>query len=366
MRKKWIFITGICVGFVLITAVLSVMIFQLRHKHDLGETKEYHIYNDRIYYTRQCIKDSHTQRFETDATFAEVLGNLGSGDRVVIEEHITTSEIFKIKSTASQPENLQNDVVINIDLNNKEIYSMFELDASYGTIKFNISNGRIKSNYKNAIKASGENGEIEISIKNVECSSNGAKNTPLYIEDVNKVTVNAWDSKFISQNNSLQPGDYGVGVFINNSGDFQFENCVLEGGDGIHVRQGNISLKGCDLINTGLTVQDYQSVDKGFSAVGASLTAHCYTWGAKISNFEITVEDCVMITNNSNRVMYIYKVAKDGYEARVNPNSYVKIKSCKFDENPEQFYNLDKVIYEGDNQVINNGQGYWVYGDVDK
>ena len=366
MRKKWILITGICISFVLITTVLSVLVFQLRHKHQLGDAKVYHIYNDHISYTRQCIKDGYTQSFESEATFAEVIANLGSGDKIVVEEDIVSSQIFKIDSSSAQGSVIGKDVVVDIDLNNKKINSMFDLNASYGDIKFNISNGTINSTYLNTIKASGVHGSIEININNVKCLSVGAKNAPLYIENAYKISVNAIDSKFISQNNPFPYSDYGVGVFINNEGNFTFENCLMEGGDGLHVRNGSVSLKSCSLVNTGLVTQAYQSVSTGFSAVGASLAAHCYTSDVGTTNFEITVENCVMLTNNSNRVIYVYRVAKSGCEAVVNPDSYIKIKSCKFSQNPEEFYNLDKVVYEGSSRLMNNGQGYWVYGSVTK
>ena len=327
MRKKWIIIISICLSVVLVCASLTVMIVKLTHKHKLGDDKVYHIYNDRVYYTRQCLKDGHTQSFETEATtFADVLKIINPNDSIVVEENIASSEILKITSTISQDGSVQQNIV-NINLNNKELFSTFELTATYGTIKLNISNGTIRSSHKNAIKASGENGEVEINIRNVNCYASGEKNAPLYVEDVNKVAVNAWDSEFISQNDSLSYGEYGVGVFLNEQGDFRFENCRLEGGDGLHVRNGKVSLVSCDLVNTGLTRQPYQSVDSGFSAVGASLSAHCYTSGTEVSNFEIVVEDCVMTANNSNRVIYVYKVAKEGYVASLNPNSSIIIKS---------------------------------------
>ena len=121
MRKKWILITGICISFVLITTVLSVLVFQLRHKHQLGDAKVYHIYNDHISYTRQCIKDGYTQSFESEATFAEVIANLGSDDKIVVEEDIVSSQIFKIDSSSAQGSVIGKDVVVDIDLNNKKI-----------------------------------------------------------------------------------------------------------------------------------------------------------------------------------------------------------------------------------------------------
>ena len=366
MRKRWVFITSICAGLVLVATLLCVVIFQLRHKHVLGDAKVYHIYNDRITYTRKCVKDSRTQKFDTEATFAEVVANLGRDDRIVVEENITASQIFKINSGSPQSVGAKKDVVVNIDLNNKSICSMFELNASYANIKFNISNGTIYSNYTNAIKVGGLYGEVELNIINVDCISAGAKNASLYIENAYNAIVNARDSKFISQNESLIDSDYGVGVFINNKGDFKFENCLLEGGDGLHVREGKIMLTGCDLVNTGLLNQSYQSVVSGFCAVGASLTAHCYTSGAGTTNFEITVENCVMTTNNSNRVINVYSVAKTGYEPRLNSDSFIKIKSCKFNQNPEEYNNFDKVIYESGSTMTIDGQGCWVYGDVNR
>ena len=364
MRKKWIFITAICVVFVLLTAVFSVLMFQLRHKHELGEARVYHVYNNRIYYTRQCVNDSNTQSFETEASFLEVIESVGADDKIVIEEDISSSQIFQIKSFVSQSNQFEKEVVVNIDLNNKKICSMFELLATYGTIKFNICNGIIQSNYKNVFKLSGENGKIELNIKDVDCYSVGDKNAPLYVEGVNDVSVNALNSKFISKNDFSTYSNYGVGVFLNNDGDFKFENCLLEGGDGLHVKSGDVSLIKCNLVNTGLPVQDYQSVKTGFSAVGASLAAHCYTSIAGTTNFNITIESCVMTTNNSNRVMYVYKVAETGYNAQVNDDSFVNIKSCKFDEDPNCFDNLGRVIYLNGSSPINNGNGYWVYGNV--
>ena len=366
MRKRWIWITAICAGFVLVATLLGVIIFQLNHKHTYSDVKVYHIYNDHIYYTSRCTKDKHSQKFETDATFAEVLASLGNDDRVVVEENIVTPEIFKINSVLPQSSGQKVDVVINIELNNKSVCSMFELNASYGDIKFNISNGTINSSYSNAIKVSGMYGNVELNISNVDCMASGAKNAPLYIENTHNITVKASDSKFISQNQSLADLDYGVGAFINNLGDFKFENCLFEGGDGLHIKQGTVSLKNCDLVNTGLINQAHQSVNVGFSAVGASLAAHCYTSGAGTTNFEITIENCEMTTNNSNRVMYIYNVAKSGYQPSINPNSYVKIKSCRFNQDPDFFDNLDKVIYEGDFDMEIDSQGRWVYGDVTK
>ena len=33
-------------------------------------------------------------------------------------------------------------------------------------------------------------------------------------------------------------------------------------------------------------------------------------------------------------------------------------------QTPKDFDNINKVIYVADAEVINNGQGYWIYGDV--
>ena len=366
MRKKWIWIACVSVAFVMITVALSVLIFQLRHKHELADAKVYHIYNDHITYTRQCIKDKHTQSFTTDKTFAEVIANLSCGDRIVVEEDISKAEVFRIAPVVSQDEKSGSDIEINIDLNNKKIHSMFELNATYGSIKFSICNGTIDSNFVNAIKVAGQTDKVEVNISNVECYSAGSKNAPLYVENAYDVEVNAYNSKFVSKNNSAEYSMYGVGAFINNKGNFKFDNCTLEGGDGLHVRQGTVSLKGCDLVNTGLITQAYQSAYSGFSAVGASVAAHCYTSAAGTTKFEVTIENCAMITNNSNRVIYVYKTAQSGYEANENINSFIEIVSCKFDENPDGFGNLDIVEYANGGNPVNNGQGYWVYGNVNK
>lgn len=366
MRKRWIGITCACVAFMMVTVVLSVLIFNFRHKHQLSDAKIYHIYNDHITYTQKCVKDKYTQSFETDKTFTEVIASVSDKDKIVLEEDITLSTIIKISPTVSQTENSNKNVNINIDLNNKTIQSMFELNATYGDIKFNISNGVVDSAFVNAIKVSGINGKAEINISNVQCYSTGDKNAPLYIEDVYKVSVSARNSKFVSKNSLSEYSSYGVGVFINNDGDFNFENCTLDGGDGLHVRRGTISLKNCNLVNTGLISQDYQSLSKGFRAVGASLATNCYVTGAGSTNFEITVENCVMITNNSNRVIYVYKTAQSGYEDSVNYSSFIDIVSCKFDENPNEFANFDMIRYSNGGSPVNNGNGYWVYGNVTK
>ena len=344
-------------------ATICVLIFQLRHKHQLSEARVYHIYNDRVYYTRQCVKDKHIQSFETDKTFADVVESLSNDDQIVMEEDFEVPGIFEIATTPNQSEGLEDNVIININLNNKKICSMFELNIDGGNVKFNISNGVVDSTCINAIKVSGQNGNVELNITNVECYSVGDKNASLYIEGSNQVLVNANNSKFISKNTSSSYHNYGVGVFINNEGEFLFNNCTLEGGDGLHVRQGNISLTDCSLINTGLIAQDYQSLCSGFYAVGASLVAHCYTENAQTTAFKITVDNCVMITNNSNRVIYVYKVASLGDEAVMNSNSYIEIISCKFDENPNAFYNQDKVIYRNGTNLVNNDEGYWISGD---
>lgn len=364
MRKKWIFIAAISVVCILLTVVFSVLIFQLRHKHQLGDAKVYHIYNDHIYYTRQCVKDGHTQSFETDTTFAEVLEGVGAEDKIIVEEDILSAEIFKIKSFAPQLEVRSKDVVINIDLNNKKISSAFELIATYGTIKFNISNGTINTSYRHAFKLEGELGKIEVNINDVDCYSTGYKTSPLYVENVKEVSVNALDSKFVAKKDTDGGYNYGVGAFLNGVGDFNFENCLFEGGDGLHVKNGDVSLIGCNLVNNGLISQDYQSVSSGFSAVGASLAAHCYTDVEGTTDFKITVEDCVMTTNTSNTVMRVYKVAESGYDVVINPDSYILIKSCKFGEDPNTLDYLNKVIYEDGSTPVNNGLGYWVYGDM--
>lgn len=366
MRKKWIWIACASVAVVMISVALGVLIYHISHKHKLGDAKVYHIYNDHITYTRQCVKDKHTQSFTTDKTFAEIIANLSGNDKIVVEEDISKAEVFRITPTLSQTESAGNDIEINIDLNNKKIRSMFELNATYGNIKFNISNGIIDSTSANAIKISGQTDKVEVNISNVECYSTGYKNAALYVEYVNAVEVNASNSKFISKNDGSIYDMYGVGVFINNKGNFRFENCILEGGDGIHVRQGTVSLKGCDLINSGLIARDYQSVSSGFNAVGASLAAHCYTSAAGTTKFEITVENCAMVTNNSNRVIYVYKTAQAGYGENENINSYIDIVSCKFDENPEAFGNPDIIEYVNGGNPVNDGQGYWVYGNVNK
>lgn len=362
MRKKRVLITVVCVVFVLLAAALSVLMIRLRHKHQLGDAKTYHICNDRVYYTRQCVKDKHIQVFESDKTFAEVIESLSNRDKIVIDEDIEWPEAFKVTDVLSQAEAV-NDIEINIDLNGKTINSMFEISVENANFKFNISNGVINSGFANAIKVNGANGKVELNILNVECYAMGSKNAPLYIENASQVLLNANNSKFISLNTSVLYYNYGVGVFVNAEGDFNFKNCILEGGDGLHVRQGNILLEKCNLINTGLTTQAYQSVDCGFSAVGASLAAHCYTTETKTTNFKIVVDGCTMITNNSNRVIYIYKVSKAGYDAVMDPDSCIDIKSCKFDENPNAFYNQDKVVYVGGSVPANNGQGYWIVGN---
>ena len=122
MRKKWIFITAACVAFVILTTVLSVLIFQFRHEHQLGDAKVYHIYNDRIYYTRQCTKDNYAKSIETDLTFAEVVENLGNADRIILEEDITASQIFNIRGYLYDGGLVERNRVVNIDLNNNKIY----------------------------------------------------------------------------------------------------------------------------------------------------------------------------------------------------------------------------------------------------
>ena len=362
MRKKWIIIVSICAVFIVVATVLGVAMFNLRHKHSLTDAKVYHIYNDRIYYTRKCVKDNHTKNFETQLTFAEVMAELNNDDRIVVEEDISSSEIFTISSTTNDTNNLGKNVVVDIDLNNKKIYSMFDLNATYGNIKFNISNGIIQSQYQHVFKASGVHGQIEINIRNINCSSTGYKNAPLYVENVAQVSVNAYSSSFVSKNESMNYSQYGVGVFINNEGTFNFEGCLLEGGDGLHVRRGNISLRGCELRNSGLIIQDYQLVDTGFCAVGASLAANYYANEVGTSSFDIEVDGCFMTTHNSNRVIYIYQTAKSGCSVNIDQESGITIKSCKFDEDPD-FYHNDKVSYLN-GLPVNDGNGCWVCGEI--
>lgn len=354
MRKsRLILIICACMCVVLSGIVLAIAFWQTPlHKHKFGEARTYHVYNDHVYYTRQCKKDGHEEKVNMGGvTFVDVVNLVKSSDKIILEENVVINNEITLKSyqtNGTTPQGINLDV--NIDLNDKllstgyvltkQTNSLFMFDSTYGSINFNIKNGSIYSQELSYIfNFKTREGNVELNINNVECSVLGVKATPIYAHNTN-VKVNATDSKFVSKTTTNNRDDYGVGVFINSDNIFNFDNCYFEGGDAVYVRQGTVNLTGCILQNKGLMsnpLRDHVRSSDDFMAIGSCLATESYTTNTSTSKFIVNIVGCKMyaITNGSSTmVIYVFRTATTGNNCAVNPNSAINIQSCIFDANP--------------------------------
>ena len=177
---------------------------------------------------------------------------------------------------------------------------------------------------------------------------------------------NATDCRFISQTITTNSGDYGVGVFINSTSEFNFDNCYFEGGDAVYVKSGTVNLNGCKLVNSGLASNVAQNV-KGFSAVGACLTADSCATSKGISKFTITIVDCEMESTASFKMIYVIETAEDsGVALGVNNSSLIDVQSCVFNQNPtaNTIPQYSIVKYPNNESPKNNGSQIWACGST--
>lgn len=376
-RKRIILIICACVCAVLAGAVLFTGLWQPKHSHNLGDARTYHICNDSVYYTRTCNSGCQV-KFDTKASFSEVISSVREQDNIVLDEDIELTEELVVKSIVGQGEQAQGiELKINLDLNNHTITtaidektndSMFMINANMGSVEFNIKNGKLTTDdllyifrFKNT-RYVGEN--ITINIKDVDCTTTGVQTTPLFVHnECYNIKINATDSKFISKPISNDKGKYGVGAFINSDSVLNFEGCYFEGGDGVYVRSGDIEFRDCRLVNSGLVAHTIQNVEK-FSAVGAAFVVDNHATNAGISNFQVDIINCSMECLSSFKTIYVIETAEDGAQMGVNQSSMVNVYSCKFTHNPTALtipqYSL--VKYPGGNAPTNQGVGVWACG----
>lgn len=380
-RKKIILTICACACVVLAGVVLLATFWQPKHTHQLNDSKTYHVCNDEVYYTRACTKGCEI-RFDTKASFYDVISSVTAQDSIVLDENIELAEEILIKSFIGQGEQAQAmDIKINLDLNghaittNIEDYSnnaMFMINANLGNVELNIKNGELKSEdllyifrFKNT-RYVGQN--IKINIDGVDCTTTGVQTTPLYAHnECYNVVVNATDSRFISKPVSTDKGKYGVGAFINSDSTFNFDRCYFEGGDGVYVRSGNIEFKNCRFVNSGLVAHTIQSGEK-FSAVGAAFVADNHATNSGISTFQVKIIDCSMECLSSFKTIYVIETSENGATLGVNQNSVINVQSCKFTHNPTALtipqYSL--VKYPNGVAPTNQGSMLWACGlDLD-
>lgn len=381
-KSKLILIICACMCVVLSGIVLAIAFWQPpAHKHKLLNAKTYHIYNDRVYYTRQCKDvDGYIETVNMNATFVDVLSSIQPEDKIILEENIVVNKEITLNSFRTDtpsPEGIN--LVVNLDLNDKTIStngvftktnnSLFMLNATYGQLEFNVKNGSISSQELLYIfKFTAREGNIKLNIDDVEFSVEGIKATPLYVHDVSSVTVNANDSKFIARNTTSVASESSVGVFINSDGTFNFDNCYFQGGDAVHVRRGTVNLTDCVLNTKGLLMQTEQTIvsGDGFMAMGASLVADSRTDANGTSVFKITVTGCTMTTENSNRMIYVLKTATQGSTAQIEAESIVDVVSCIFTRDPANGgANYNIVEYPNDEMPVSNGNNQWVCGNIE-
>lgn len=380
-KNRFILIVCACMCVVLSGVVLAIAFWQTPvHKHKLGEARTYHVYNDHVYYTRQCQKDDHQERFNMNATFIDIINNIKSIDKIVLEENIILNSEITLKSYQTNtviPQGIN--LRVNIDLNDKLLStnyvltkqnnSMFMLDSTYGSIEFNVKNGSIYSQGLSYIfNFKTREGNVKLNIENVECKVLGVKATPIYAHNAN-VKINASGSKFISNTTTNDRDDFGVGVFINSDNIFSFDECCFEGGDAVYVRQGTINLTDCILQNKGLMAGTVQSIksDDNFAAVGSCLATESYTSNTGTSKFVVNILGCKMYaqTNgNSDRVIYVFRTASSGYEYVINPNSAINILSCIFDQDPAKGNDWDLINYPNDTAPQVNQNEQWICGNI--
>ena len=386
-KSRLVLIVCACMCVVLSGIVMAIAFWQPPvHKHSLSDARVYHVYSDHVYYTRQCKKDGHEQRFNMNynVSFVDVLSSLGSNDKILLEENVVVNSEITLKSYKSEgfiiPQGIE--LNINIDLNGKTLSvghvltkqnnALFMFDSAKGVTNFNIRNGAIRSSELSYIFKfrTTDEGAINLNLNNVECETIGAKSTPIYLNGSN-VKLNAIDSGFTSTTTSVNRGDFGVGVFINTNNTATFNNCYFEGGDAVYVRSGKVYLTDCVLQNNGLMAGTVQGVrdDDSFDAIGSCLAAESYTSNTATSKFEIVINGCQMLTTsngigNSNRAIYVLKTALSGNSTAINSGSYIDIQSCVFDQNPAEGDDYGVVIYPNNIIPEVNQNGLWVCGDL--
>ena len=382
-KYKLILIICSCVCAILVSAVVVVAFTYDKsvHYHALEEGRVYHICSDRVYYTQRC-QDGCIVEQSSDATFKDIFVGGAFVDKVVLEDNIVLTEEFAFNAfvnpaDGSVGESLPLDFDVNLDLNGFEIStdidvveynSMFRFNVNIGSIKLNIYNGSLTSydtayifRFKNNSQ-SGQN--INITLNNVNCETIGTKTTPLFLSECGNVSLVASNSRFVSRTTGTDSGDYGVGAFIDASGNMEFNNCYFEGGDAVYVKSGNVNLNSCVLTNEGLAEHSIQGSETGFSAVGACLTADSHTTSSGTSVFEINVVDCQMVSNHSSKMIYIKEtIAEEGLEKSVSDDSVIVVESCIFDENPMagNIVKYDNVVYPNGIPQNDGGQ-VWVCG----
>ena len=119
-KKKLGMFISIAVCAVLIVTVLCITFLQPEHKHSLSNARVYHISNSEVYYTRSC-KDGYSKKFETNATFAEIMSTATSNDTIVLDEDIVLNDEITLKSFVVK-NNLPQGVKLNINLTFFDIF----------------------------------------------------------------------------------------------------------------------------------------------------------------------------------------------------------------------------------------------------
>jgi hypothetical protein len=382
-KYKLILIICSCVCAILVSAVVVVAFTYEKpvHCHILGDGRVYHICNDGVYYTQQCQDGCVVKEF-SDATFKEIFVGGALVEKIILEDNIVITEEFAfnafvnpVDDSVGEPLNL--DLDINLDLNGFEISTdidvveydaMFRFNANMGSVNLNIYNGSLTSydtSYIFRFKNNSQSGQnINITLNNVNCETVGTKTTPLFLSECHNICLNASNSRFVSRTTGNDGGDYGVGAFIDASGDIEFNNCYFEGGDAVYVKSGNVNLNSCVLTNEGLADHSVQGSETGFSAIGACLTADSHTTSLGTSVFIINIVDCQMVSNHSSKMICIKEtIAEEGLEKSVSDSSIITIESCIFDENPMagNIVKYDNVVYPNGIPQNDGGQ-IWVCG----
>jgi len=373
-RKVLIVMVAVCMA--MIMAVTLIAFMQKNHKHSLGEEKIYHISNDGVYYTRKC-KQGCNIKFNTKIEFEDILLIAQPKDKIVLDEDMILDKEIIISSVITRDEGPQpRDLNINLNLNNHTITThintvstdaVFMLNASYGTIKFNISNGKVEtedvstifrfSTYCNSEDA------IQLNINNVEARVIGENSTPIYASNNSKsLTINANNSKFIAVKSETETANKGVGAFINCDSRFDFTNCYFEGGDAVYVKSGLVNLIECDLVNSGLSHGVVQSNRDSFNAIGSCLATETYTTNNGQTKFTVNIDTCSMIGNNSSIMIFVAQTGDEGVNISINPESSINVVSCVFSHNPKAEVDYDIVNYPGGQPPIEQEDNTWVVG----
>lgn len=367
MKKNKLIMLGV-IAFcsVLIAVVMAIAFNQPEdttkpHIHSLGEARTYHITNNGVYYTLACKHDDYSERFETSILLDDVLVIADANDKIVLDEDIVLDHIIAVNSFVNVdgfPEGRE--VNINLDLNNyslttsltgeqtQSISSVFVLNASYGTINFNVSNGKIYTdellyifNFINN-KMSGQS--ISVKIDNVECKVSGNNVTPLYAhKNSTNIKLTATDSEFIAEKPSTATTNTGVGAFINSDSEFNFNNCNFVGGDAINVKRGTVNLNNCELISKEhVWIANSESAIDSFNTMGACLLADSYHESATAgyTKFIVNIRGCSMTSLNSSKMICVIETATSGLEKGVNGESQINVESCTFNKKPSTEFSI--------------------------